>query len=73
MNIYVCMYHTSIYNLLSLSIIKEIISSQELHQNRKWFDAGIKKMSGPLFGTFIKLMNVTMYRVMGLAPGQNCR
>ena len=28
--------------LESLSIIQEIISSQERHQNMKWFDAGTK-------------------------------
>ena len=46
------------YDLQSLSIIEDIISSQEQHPNIKWFDAGTKKMSGPSFGTFIKLINV---------------
>ena len=52
--------------------MQDIISSQERHENMKWFDAGTKKMSCPSFSAFIKLINVkcTMYREMGLAAAQ---
>ena len=36
----------------------DIISSQEQHQNMKWFYAGTKKMSVSSFGCFIKLIKV---------------
>ena len=38
--------------------MKDIISSQEQHQNMKLFDAGTKKMSDPSFSNFIKLIKV---------------
>ena len=37
---------------------KDILSSQERHQNMKWFDAGTQKMSVPSFSNFIKLIKV---------------
>ena len=55
---FVCIYH-----ILCLLIIMHherhpfILSSQERHQNMKWFDAGFEKMS-VTFCAFIKLMNV---------------